>query len=733
MQAVEGDLVDQSTKSTDVLQNESPSASFADPVYAQQQVLQHEELPVGSLYPFGPSSYDPPSDTVGFPDHIHTEITSDGSPHPDLVSGVLLQEENPAFGGFMSGLTNTIGLGSSSLNWLDIQLLDSPVDPELALLDNPLESATTPCSPDSSLRGFSGGALPCLPSSNDAAFGHIPTTEQPVTKPHTSGPAPQQWPFDQSRDLVPCAYQLPPLREVLQTNLTSAHDGTKGISQCLINLFLKPRFPDLDETLKDCTILPAVHLVQRSIDCFFSDFHSILPMIHRPSWSLSSCPTVLLASMACIGAMFPNDENAMDKSRTLSKISARMIFWLGDSDSNKYHDVTYLIACCLYQIYSLGSGNWQMYQDADRSRGVLVGSLRGMGLLQSRISVEATKPEPQLLIGTGLAEVQKEWTQWIIQEQEKRVTWSCFEYDCSLCTLTGRRGAIDLSELPSRLPCAEELWDAPTGMAWRALGLHSPTSFGASVDVVLRELMAGRPIPSDTSLSSWAKRLCGQIIGRLLWDLKQLDTLSLSGWLGLTPLQSAQNQAKMSLLKSFDNLALAPRMSWNLSSSLCEPRPRGVPEPDQPVAAAKQQLEAKFAGDPRRTRRLVWHAVQITAVASEYLVSAPCEILRIFMGCIFLMTFAKYGRTSLDENSHDRSGSIVRLDDLAVNDNQRRLIVDWIYHGGPASIAGLDDIYSDELASHVSNMAQSLLARIQYWGLSQKFVKILQMFLQILD
>lgn len=179
-----------------------------------------------------------------------------------------------------------------------------------------------------------------------------------------------------------------------------------------------------------------------------------------------------------------------------------------------------------------------------------------MGLLQSRISVEATKPEPQLLIGTGLAEVQKEWTQWIIQEQEKRVTWSCFEYDCSLCTLTGRRGAIDLSELPSRLPCAEELWDAPTGMAWRALGLHSPTSFGASVDVVLRELMAGRPIPSDTSLSSWAKRLCGQIIGRVLWDLKQLDTLSLSGWLGLTPLQSAQNQAKMSLLKSFDNLAL---------------------------------------------------------------------------------------------------------------------------------------------------------------------------------
>jgi hypothetical protein len=151
------------------------------------------------------------------------------------------------------------------------------------------------------------------------------------------------------------------------------------------------------------------------------------------------------------------------------------------------------------------------------------------------------------------------------------------------------------------------------------------------------------------------------------------------------------------------------------------------------LAAAKQQLEAKFAGDPRRTRRLVWHAVQITAVASEYLVSAPCEILRIFMGCIFLMTFAKYGRTSLHKSSHDRPGPPVRLDDLAVNDNQKNLIMDWIQHGGQASIAGLEDIYSDELASHVSHLAQSLLARIQYWGLSQKFVKILQMFQQIMD
>lgn len=572
------DRMNELAGSTEVSQNESPSASFTEPSDTQQKVLQHEEIPVGNLCQFDTNSCDLPSETSVFPDLTQTGISSGGSPRSTFFPGVMFQE-NPAFGGFMSGLTNITGMGSSSLDWLDIQLLDSPVNPGIALVDNPLDSVPTSCSPDCSGQDPRGGALPCLPSSNDAAFSHSQISEQPVARTHTAGPAPQQWPFDQSRDQVPCTYQLPPLREVLQTNLRADQDGPKDISQCLINLFLKPRIPDLDETLQDCTILPAVHLVHRSIVCFFSDFDSILPMIHRPSWSLSCCPTVLIASMACMGAMFLNDENAMDRSRTLSKISARMIFWLvslpprphvairtkpynympqGDSDSNKYHDITYLIACCLHQIYSLGSGSWQMYQDADRSRGVLVGSLRGMGLLQSRISVETTKPDSQLSIGADLADVQKEWSQWIVQEQEKRVTWSCFEYDCSLCTLTGRRGAVDLSELPSRLPCADALWDAPTALAWRALGSHSPpTLFGASVDVVLRNVLAGRPIPSDISLSSWAKRLCGQIIGRLLWDLKQLDTLSLSGWLGLPHLRSVQNQAKMSLLQSFDNLALS--------------------------------------------------------------------------------------------------------------------------------------------------------------------------------
>jgi hypothetical protein len=152
----------------------------------------------------------------------------------------------------------------------------------------------------------------------------------------------------------------------------------------------------------------------------------------------------------------------------------------------------------------------------------------------------------------------------------------------------------------------------------------------------------------------------------------------------------------------------------------------------QLIEAAKHRLTAKFSSDPSRTRKLVWHAAQILAIANQYLVSAPCEILRVFMGSIFLMAFAKYSNNNNHYYSeYEKDGlPYAKLDDVenTTKGCQNRLISDWIHHGGPAYITGIDDIYCKTFASHVSNRTQGLLQRIQYWGLSRKFVRILQIF-----
>ena len=160
-------------------------------------------------------------------------------------------------------------------------------------------------------------------------------------------------------------------------------------------------------------------------------------------------------------------------------------------------------------------------------------------------------------------DIATEWLRWKDQEQEKRIAWSSFEYDCSLCTLTAKRGAVDLPELPHLLPCAEPLWDAPSPMAWAAIYARlSTTARGASTAKMIRNLLAGKGIPDD--LPAWSKRLCAQTIGRLLWDIKQLDIMATTEYLKLPSLAAGQRQTKNTLLQGLNTLT---ESMYNLSST----------------------------------------------------------------------------------------------------------------------------------------------------------------------
>jgi hypothetical protein len=152
------------------------------------------------------------------------------------------------------------------------------------------------------------------------------------------------------------------------------------------------------------------------------------------------------------------------------------------------------------------------------------------------------------------AVLQHQWSRWIDMERQKRLAWSVFEYDCSLCTLTNRRAAFDLSELPHILPCSESLWAASDATTWHTLRRHmSATALGASSRVVLRRLLAGHLPPSD--LPPWSRRLCAQVIGRQLWDIKRSQSDTICTVLSLTTLLEAQSEVKVHLLGGLELLA----------------------------------------------------------------------------------------------------------------------------------------------------------------------------------
>ncbi|KAL1905108.1 hypothetical protein Sste5344_009158 [Sporothrix stenoceras] len=751
----------------------------------------------------------------------------------------------------------------------------------------------------------------------------------PPVGPHAGGPGagphPQStsvlpWPFDDTPDnMAPHRYSLPPLREVLQNTLSQSTNPTppnKSVLANLVALMSDTRMPqtvdgasdDTDESSSghpqqhkppgnntttpmamaintmDPGMAHAANLLKQLVDTYVAKFQPILPLLHVPTWDLASCPPVLVSAMACVGSLLSDDERVAGLTWSISDICMPMIAWLGSSDSANYRDIAYLSALCVHQIYSLGSGNRQLYQNADRTRGILVGGLRGMGCLTTRLSLEdkleqeqnssardsatnsttATHPSTPTLPADPATQ-HEQWMAWVRREREKRTAWSSFEYDCSLCTLTGRRGAVDLSELPSRLPCAETLWDAPSATAWAALRtrLH-PDAQGAPVSLVLKAALSQEEDDADEDMvdededenahdndhnespdeeddsddsiggsgtyvetdrdtprvlmrtssktktarktssskaspqvSFWGKRLCAQVIGRLLWDLKQLETLSSSEYFGMPSLSTAHAANKVRLLRALDHLlvsmdqpaTVADLISYNIASLIGHYSHLYTAQDvldiilyivrntvahgarklqyHKGIQMAKRRLVATLSRDPQEARRLVYHAAQIVAVANDYLVSAPCEILRLFMGYTFLIVFAAYCpnshrfQTTLPQAAPQApaqlqpglpfgstlplsspmppsmpppvapstpSTAAIQLDIPSHRIASTADVDNWIAHGGPAAIGSVPNLFVEGGALAISRDAQAMLQRLKCWGLAEKFTKILQSF-----
>lgn len=182
-----------------------------------------------------------------------------------------------------------------------------------------------------------------------------------------------------------------------------------------------------------------------------------------------------------------------------------------------------------------------------------MGGLRGLGFLGSGSSADLDESPENILFPADPDMLIDEWRAWVTRESGRRAAWAAFEYDCSLCTLSSRRGIVDLSELPSLLPCVEPLWNASSAQAWFALRSQlGPDILSPRLFPVLKLAIAGGDIPPF--LGSGAKRLCAQVVGRLLWDFKQLEVVAMPGHCGLGSLTSAHRESKTSLLKGLDSL-----------------------------------------------------------------------------------------------------------------------------------------------------------------------------------
>jgi hypothetical protein len=150
------------------------------------------------------------------------------------------------------------------------------------------------------------------------------TQRTSTLRPILSTQAAQTWPFDQTTDATSHRYLLPPLKEVLRNVHQSQPDHRRD---SLVQLLSEQRLPASGQ-LQTVGATQALGSIQRLLDVYFSRFHDIQAIIHKPTWNMETCPTVLLTAMACVGALLSEDERDTELCSMLGDICLPMIIWL---------------------------------------------------------------------------------------------------------------------------------------------------------------------------------------------------------------------------------------------------------------------------------------------------------------------------------------------------------------------------------------------------------------------
>lgn len=557
----------------------------------------------------------------------------------------------------------------------------------------------------------------------------------------------EMWPFDYASNKGFRVIKLPPLQQVLEDTIGRRPAIEKATMLDLIKILSNPHIPSLNDG-PVLEALPAVGFLTKLVKIYFAEFHAVFSVIHLPTWKIELCSTPLLAAMACLGANNSTAEGSQDVAALLAEITQRALFWIGQTDTMAFRSTEYIAAMCFHHLYSLGLGNRRLYELAEASRSTMLASLRGMGVLSDGIATEYTEAVSSQVKHLDAAGLEIAWQEWRDKEAKIRVAWTVFEFDCTIATMTGKRGVFSLNELPSRLPCSENLWEAPTAKAWASMLVFNKQS-GAFYPLFQRLMVSNSP---PHSLSAWSKRLLAQALGRLHTDLKELEDSSMPSMLGLASLAESQRTSRRTVLVALSSLSdslSAPSSTTEIVSMniaclvnhythlidgnqamdlvvfLFRNSGRDLSTAlSSELDRARQHLVAIFTRCPADMRRAVSHAASVAAIARECPIFTPCETMRVFSSFAFLLAFTKLSNNSINDGETGINLDVLPWQRCEADD---LMLKHWTIHGGPARV-GEVDICDKGNFEALRELALKTMQEFRVWGLARKFYRILQTF-----
>ncbi|CAI7580389.1 unnamed protein product, partial [Penicillium palitans] len=255
---------------------------------------------------------------------------------------------------------------------------------------------------------------------------------------------------------------------------------------------------------------------------YFEHFHPSFPLLHRPTFIVSSTPKLLLKAVTVIGSLF--SANLYDHEETQALAHWRQNIWQSGQeelrhmvslDCSEIRQPWVIQAWLLYIIYGVYASEAGQFQTVKKMLRQLVDAVHEIGLSQQGIAM----PDAQSWMyqldfnssGDDSQTLYTRWTSYITTESMRMSLYTLVFLDSHTFSPCNSRPLMSPMELGWELPFPINLWEAKNSQIWllrfnENFGLstftiansllHGPRGLGtASLTIATQQLMTETPDP----------------------------------------------------------------------------------------------------------------------------------------------------------------------------------------------------------------------------------------------
>ncbi|KAJ2997948.1 hypothetical protein NUW58_g485 [Xylaria curta] len=238
--------------------------------------------------------------------------------------------------------------------------------------------------------------------------------------------------------------------------------------------------------------------------------------LHVVSFDLSLTKAELLAAMAAAGAVLTSDSALTKLGLAIQECVRSAVPKLWERDNSMTRDLELSQAWTISLETALWSGQSRKVEIAESFLQPLLTMLRRNGKFRPSGYCEISVKSDDA--GETLGQ---KWRSWIERESFRRLAFRLIQHDADSSLALMVTPLVSYAEITLALPCASDLWAAPSPEDWKSVCLSrsQPPVFVADC-LEDPDMISAGSIGVDTLVTSLASLSCAW---RLVWEYIQLD------------------------------------------------------------------------------------------------------------------------------------------------------------------------------------------------------------------